>query len=58
MRHTERRPSWSSASTSWTPRYLREEHGFNFLADIAAADYLDWGKKGVAGYWGTTRGAT
>ena len=35
---------------------LREEHGFNFLADIAAADYLGWGEQGVAGYIGTAAG--
>ena len=22
---------------------LRDDHGFNFLADIAASDYLGWG---------------
>jgi NADH-quinone oxidoreductase subunit C len=36
--------------------YLRDELGFNFLADIAPADYLGWGEKGVAGYVGTTDG--
>src|SRR5688500_7068957 len=35
---------------------LRDEHGFNFLADIAAADYLGWGEQGVAGYIGTADG--
>ena len=30
--------------------------GFNFLADIAAVDFLGWGSKGVAGYFGTTSG--
>ena len=35
---------------------LRDELGFNFLADIAAADYLGWGGKGVAGYIGTAAG--
>ena len=35
---------------------LRDEHGFNFLADIAAADYLGWGEQGVAGYIGTAAG--
>jgi hypothetical protein len=24
-------------------RFLRDELGFNFLSDIAAADYLGWG---------------
>ena len=36
--------------------HLRDEEGFSFLADIAAADYLGWGQKGVAGYIGTTTG--
>ncbi len=36
--------------------YLRDEEGFNFLADIAAADYFGWGSKGVAGYIGTASG--
>ena len=35
---------------------LRDEHGFNVLSDIAAADYLDWGEQGVAGYIGTAAG--
>jgi NADH:ubiquinone oxidoreductase subunit C len=36
--------------------HLRDELGFNFLADIAAADYLGWGGGGVAGYWGARTG--
>jgi NADH-quinone oxidoreductase subunit C len=36
--------------------YLRDEHGFSFLSDVAAADYLGWGGKGVAGYIGTVSG--
>src|SRR6202034_3585671 len=32
---------------------LRDE-GFNFLSDIAAADYLGYGGRGVAGYIGTS----
>jgi NADH-quinone oxidoreductase subunit C len=36
--------------------YLRDEHGFNFLSDIAAADYLGWGEQEVAGYIGTAAG--
>ena len=35
---------------------LRDEHGFNFLSDITAADYLGWGEHGVAGYWGDASG--
>jgi NADH-quinone oxidoreductase subunit C len=36
--------------------YLRNELGFDFLADVAAADYLGWGGKGVSGYIGTASG--
>ncbi len=36
--------------------YLRDEEGFNFLSDVAAADYLGWGAKGVSGYIGTAAG--
>jgi NADH:ubiquinone oxidoreductase subunit C len=36
--------------------HLRDVEGFNFLADIAATDYLGWGRYGVAGYIGTTGG--
>jgi len=35
---------------------LRDADGFNFLSDIAAADYLGWGDVGVAGYWGSPGG--
>jgi NADH-quinone oxidoreductase subunit C len=35
---------------------LRDEHGFNFLSDVSAADYLGWGTAGVAGYIGTRDG--
>jgi NADH-quinone oxidoreductase subunit C len=35
---------------------LRDERGFNFLSDIAAADYLGWNERTVAGYWGDPRG--
>jgi NADH-quinone oxidoreductase subunit C len=37
-------------------RHLRDEHGFNFLADISPTDYLGWGSQGVAGYWGSKDG--
>lgn len=37
-------------------RYLRDDAGFNFLSDIAAADYLGWSDERVAGYWGSARG--
>jgi NADH-quinone oxidoreductase subunit C len=36
--------------------HLRDEEGFNVLADLAAADYLGWGEQGVAGYIGTAGG--
>jgi len=36
--------------------YLRDEHGFAFLSDISAADYLGWGAHGVAGYIGDSSG--
>src|SRR5438034_11726388 len=36
--------------------YLRDEHGFAMVIDIAATDYLGWGAPGVSGYIGTTAG--
>jgi NADH-quinone oxidoreductase subunit C len=36
--------------------YLRDEEGFNFLSDITAVDYLGWGEREVAGYYGTASG--
>jgi NADH:ubiquinone oxidoreductase subunit C len=38
--------------------HLRDEAGFDFLADITAADYLGWpgGTEDVAGYIGTAAG--
>jgi NADH:ubiquinone oxidoreductase subunit C len=38
--------------------HLRDEEGFNVLADVAAADYLDWpsGPQDVAGYIGDAGG--
>ncbi len=38
--------------------YVRDELGFAFLSDLSGADYLGWGDKGVAGYWGSTPGST
>ena len=38
--------------------HLRDEEGFDFLSDIAAADYLGWGGRGVSGYIGTAAAAT
>jgi NADH-quinone oxidoreductase subunit C len=37
-------------------RHLRDEGGFNVLADLAAADYLGWERPRAAGYWGDPRG--
>jgi NADH:ubiquinone oxidoreductase subunit C len=37
-------------------RYCRDELGFNFLADIAATDYLGWNEQAGAGYWGSKGG--
>jgi len=36
--------------------HLRDELGFDFLSDLAATDYLGWGKAGVSGYIGTPGG--
>ena len=36
--------------------HLRDEHGFGFLSDITAVDYLGWGERGVSGYLGTAGG--
>ena len=36
--------------------HMRDDEGFNFLADVATADYLGWGEPGVSGYIGTDRG--
>src|SRR5207247_2263042 len=36
--------------------HLRDEEGFNFLSDITAVDYLGWGERHVAGYYGTAVG--
>ena len=36
--------------------HLRDEEGFNFLADITATDFLGWAEGGVAGYIGTPDG--
>jgi NADH-quinone oxidoreductase subunit C len=35
---------------------LRDEHGFRFLSDLTAADYLGWNELPVAGYWGQAGG--
>ncbi len=36
--------------------HLRDEQGFNFLADLSSVDYLGWGDEQVAGYWGGAGG--
>ena len=36
--------------------HLRDEEGFNFLSDITPVDYLGWGQREVAGYYGTAAG--
>jgi NADH:ubiquinone oxidoreductase subunit C len=36
--------------------HLRDVEGFRFLSDISATDYLGWGARGVAGYYGTDAG--
>jgi NADH:ubiquinone oxidoreductase subunit C len=36
--------------------HLRDSEGFNFLSDITPVDYLGWGARGVAGYYGTAAG--
>jgi NADH-quinone oxidoreductase subunit C len=36
--------------------HCRDELGFNVLSDISPTDYLGWGEKGVAGYWGHETG--
>jgi len=36
--------------------HMRDDEGFNFLADVATADYLGWGEPGGSGYIGTDRG--
>jgi NADH-quinone oxidoreductase subunit C len=36
--------------------YLRDEHGFSFLSDITATDYLGWDRAAVSGYIGTAQG--
>jgi NADH-quinone oxidoreductase subunit C len=37
-------------------RYLRDELDFNFLSDITPTDYLGWGERTAAGYYGTAAG--
>ena len=36
--------------------HLRDTEGFRLLSDITAVDYLGWGSRGVAGYFGTAAG--
>jgi NADH-quinone oxidoreductase subunit C len=37
-------------------RHLRDELGYDFLADLSAVDHLGWGDEPVAGYWGSGSG--
>ena len=36
--------------------HLRDVEGFRFLSDLTPTDYLGWGTRGVAGYYGTRLG--
>ena len=36
--------------------HLRDEESFNFLSDLTPVDYLGWGRREVAGYYGTAAG--
>jgi NADH/F420H2 dehydrogenase subunit C len=36
--------------------HMRDVEHFNMLSDVAPADYLGWGSKGVSGYIGTAGG--
>jgi len=36
--------------------YLRDALGFDFLSDVAAADYFGWAGKGISGYIATPGG--
>jgi NADH-quinone oxidoreductase subunit C len=54
--HGERTLVVEPAALLETCIHLRDEEGFNFLSDIAAADYLGWGGHGVSGYIGTAAG--
>jgi NADH/F420H2 dehydrogenase subunit C len=36
--------------------YLRDELGFDFLSDVAAADFFGWAGKGISGYIATPGG--
>ena len=37
-------------------RYLHDELGFDFLSDVTPTDYLRWGERPPAGYYGTATG--
>jgi NADH:ubiquinone oxidoreductase subunit C len=45
-----------AASVRDAARHARDELGFNFLSDVVATDYLNWGARGVSGYIGTAGG--
>ena len=55
-RHRETTLVVELASVVEAATQLRDEAGFNFLADLTAVDYLGWGDKDVSGYIGTPAG--
>ena len=46
----------ASARLVEAAEHLRDVEGFNFLSDISPTDYLGWGERRVAGYYGTAAG--
>ncbi len=55
-RHGETTVTIEAASLVESGRYLRDELGYTFLADVTPVDYLGWGEPGVSGYIGTQGG--
>jgi NADH-quinone oxidoreductase subunit C len=55
-RHRETTIVVEPASLIDAATHLRDDEGFDFLADITAVDYLGWGETGVSGYIGTPAG--
>jgi NADH-quinone oxidoreductase subunit C len=54
--HGETTLTVEAARLADAARYLRDDEGFNFLADVTSADYLGWPEEDVAGYWGNASG--
>jgi NADH:ubiquinone oxidoreductase subunit C len=54
--HGETTVTVEPASVRDACRHARNELGFNFLADLVATDYLNWGARGISGYIGTPAG--